>query len=197
MNAITNITGKGLSLPGNDIDTDRVIPARYLKEITFSNMGNYLFYDARFDENETPKEHPLNNLKYKDASIIVVNKNFGCGSSREHAPQSIKRYGFNAIIGESFAEIFAGNCLQIGLPVVTASAENIVKLQHLLDTEGPFELTLDLRTKTVNSAFVSIPVELPESRQKALLDGSWDVLATLKQNTALIKNVHNTLPYFT
>ena len=107
---IKTISGRGLPLLGNDIDTDQIIPARYMKCVTFDDLGKYVFYDARFSANGNKKDHPFNQEKYKDAKILIVNRNFGCGSSREHAPQSLMRFGIAAIVGESFAEIFSGNC---------------------------------------------------------------------------------------
>lgn len=195
MSIIQHISGKAVSISGNDIDTDRIIPARFLKEITFKNMGNYLFYDARFDEKETPKTHPLNDLDYKEASILVVNKNFGCGSSREHAPQAIKRYGFHAIIGESFAEIFSGNCLQIGLPVITASQAVILDLQTKLNENPAISININLAVKQGAINGTTFDIDLPDSRQTSFLDGSWDVLATLKKNEPAIQAVHARLPY--
>ena len=116
---VVKVTGTVIPMRGNDIDTDRIIPARYLKEITFARMGEYPFYDERFDSAGKPKAHPFNDPKYRGASILFVNKNFGCGSSREHAPQALFRFGIHAIVGESFAAIFAGNCVVMGIPTVT------------------------------------------------------------------------------
>lgn len=195
MTVITTLSGKGCPIVGNDIDTDRIIPARFLKEITFENMGHYLFYDVRFDQNETPKTHTLNEMRYKDASIMVVNDNFGCGSSREHAPQAIMRYGFKAIIGESFAEIFAGNCSQIGVPVVTADAGDIATLQSALETDPTLDITLDLTTKTAQFGNTTFPIEIPESRREAFIQGTWNVLELLKQNTNAIQTLESQLPY--
>ena len=143
------ISGKAVPIRGNDIDTDRIIPARFLKEITFNNMGNYLFYDERFNEDGTQKDHPINNPKYSEANIMVVGNNFGCGSSREHAPQSIMRYGITAIIGESFSEIFKGNCKAIGVPVVTASKDIIDQLQTQIESEPNTQFRINIETKTI------------------------------------------------
>jgi 3-isopropylmalate/(R)-2-methylmalate dehydratase small subunit len=195
MTIINALSGKGCPILGNDIDTDRIIPARFLKEITFENMGHYLFYDVRFDQNENPKEHTLNEIQYKDASIMVVNDNFGCGSSREHAPQAIMRYGFKAIIGESFAEIFAGNCSQIGVPVVTASASDIATLQAALKTDPSLTISIDLNTKTAQYGDTTITIDIPESRREAFIKGTWNVLELLKQNQAEIAALDARLPY--
>src|SRR5512134_255490 len=122
---ITRVSGTAVPIRGNDIDTDRIIPARYLKEVTFARMGGYPFFDERFDASGKKKDHPLNDPEYQGASILFVNKNFGCGSSREHAPQALYRFGIQAIVGESFAAIFAGNCTIMGLPTVTAGPNEV------------------------------------------------------------------------
>ncbi len=192
---ISSVSGTAVSVPGNDLDTDRVVPARFLKEITFDNMGNYLFYDVRFDDKQNPKEHPLNDLDRKDASVMVVNKNFGCGSSREHAPQAIMRYGFKAIIGESFAEIFAGNCHQIGIPVVTVSAEDCLVIQALVNEDASLQLNIDLEKMTVQVGTFFFEIEMPKSRRDSFLKGTWSVLELLKSNKEKINNTHKTLPY--
>src|SRR5215831_18321264 len=127
---IIEISGTAVLIRGNDIDTDRIIPARYLKEPTFARMGDYPFFDERFDSSGKKKDHPLNDPEYRGASVLFVNKNFGCGSSREHAPQALYRFGIQAIVGESFAAIFAGNCVIIGMPIVTIPQSEIEALQR-------------------------------------------------------------------
>ncbi len=189
------ISGTGVPIVGNDIDTDRIIPARYLKEITFEKMGNYLFHDVRFDTAGNETAHPLNDKKFKGASIAFVNKNFGCGSSREHAPQAIMRYGIKAIVGESFAEIFAGNCQRIGVPVVTVSAESIVALQEELEKNPSLKLELNLEKKALTIGDKAVPVDLPDSRQKSFLNGSWNVLNLLKLNADKIAEKDRDLSY--
>lgn len=189
------ITGTAVPIPGNDIDTDRIIPARFLKEITFEKMGDYLFSDARFASDGTPKDHPLNNPAYTGARIMVVGENFGCGSSREHAPQAIMRYGIAAIIGESFAEIFAGNCRALGVPVVTADPADIQRLMTAASNHPGQHWTLDLASKTVSVNGQVIAIELPESRRQAFLMGTWDATALLRQNEALIRETADRLPY--
>src|ERR1700675_846818 len=132
---IRQICGKAVPVRGNDIDTDRIIPARYLKEATFARMGEYPFFDERFDAAGKIKPNPFNDAKFKGASILFVNKNFGCGSSREHAPQALYRFGIHAIVGESFAAIFAGNCVMLGMPAATAGAREIEELMRLAESE--------------------------------------------------------------
>ncbi len=190
------ITGTAVPIPGNDIDTDRIIPARFLKEITFEKMGDYLFADARFQPDGTPKDHPLNNPAYASATIMVVGENFGCGSSREHAPQSIMRYGISAIIGESFAEIFAGNCRALGVPVVTASPSDIAWLTQNAAQAPTQSWVINLESKTVTVGGVVIPIELPDSRRQAFLMGTWDATALLRQHADLTQKTAERLPYF-
>ena len=127
--AITAVQGTAIPLPGNDIDTDRIIPARYLRSVTFEGLGSEVFKDERFNDDGSAKAHPFNDDKYSGATLLIVGRNFGCGSSREHAPQAIMRFGIKAIIGESFAEIFAGNCTSLGIPVCTADEQTIDELQ--------------------------------------------------------------------
>ena len=130
---VDHVSGTGIPLRGNDIDTDQVIPARFMKVVTFDGLGEFAFFDQRFDDEDNPKDHPMNEERFRDASVMVVNSNFGCGSSREHAPQALMRWGIDALIGESFAEIFAGNCLALGIPTVTADHETIDALQRWVD----------------------------------------------------------------
>lgn len=196
------ISGKAVPIRGNELDTDRIIPARYLKEITFDNMGDFLFQDARFNEDGSEKNHPLNDPKYKSATIMVVENNFGCGSSREHAPQAIKRYGINALVGESFAEIFAGNCKALGVPALSAKKDDIQTLLNIVESDPEAVLTLDVDSRTVrvtsNGKEEVIQVTLPDARRQAFLDGSWDELGILKSNLDKIKETAaNNLPYFT
>src|SRR3989338_1893157 len=127
------IEGKGIPIQGNDIDTDRIIPARFMKCVTFEGLGKYAFYDERFDENGNKKKHSFNEEKFLKGSILIVNKNFGCGSSREHAPQALQKFGIKAIIGESFAEIFASNCAVMGIPTVTAPYDAIENLMMFVE----------------------------------------------------------------
>src|SRR5258706_9913696 len=144
MSKVIKIEGQAVPVVGDDIDTDRIIPARYLKEITFTNMGSYPFYDERFDAAGGLRPHAFNEPRYKGASILLANVNFGCGSSREHAPQALVRWGIKAVVAESFAEIFAGNCMMLGTPAVVASKEEVAKLQHAPAADPEPEVTVDL-----------------------------------------------------
>ena len=192
---ITNVKGTAVTIRGNDIDTDRIIPARYLKEVTFARMGEYPFFDERFDEAGNQKPHPLNDPKYKGASLLFVNKNFGCGSSREHAPQALYRYGIHAIVGESFAAIFAGNCTIMGVPTVTVAPGDIEKLMQAVEKNSKTIFTLDIDAKTVSFGEHTIAVDLPETYRSALTSGSWDSTALLRANLNEVKKTAAKLPY--
>jgi 3-isopropylmalate/(R)-2-methylmalate dehydratase small subunit len=180
---------------GNDIDTDRIIPARYLKEVTFDRMGEYPFIDERFDADGRPKPHSFNEPEYAGASVLLVNANFGCGSSREHAPQALYRWGIRAIVGESFAEIFAGNCLAIGLPVVTAPADEIQQLMDLVEEDPSTRFTVDLEEKTLTAGDRTIAIDQAGTARAALLAGHWDSTAILAANMPKIREVASRLPY--
>ncbi|MFQ5851811.1 MAG: 3-isopropylmalate dehydratase small subunit [Candidatus Binatia bacterium] len=194
---ITQVAGTAVPVQGNDIDTDRIVPARYLIEVTFSRMGEYPFYDERFDAAGKPKSHPLNDPKYKGASILFVNKNFGCGSSREHAPQALLRYGIHAIVGESFAAIFAGNCVIIGIPSVTVSSEDMEELMKSVEAFPDTIYTVDLETKVLSYRGREVRFDLPETYRTALTTGAWDSTTMLRANLEKIKMVASKLPYMT
>ncbi len=189
------LSGTAIPMIGNDIDTDRIVPARFLKELTFKKMGDYFFYDSRFDTHGNPLPHILNDPRYQGASLLIVGKNFGCGSSREHAPQAMMRYGIQAVIGISFADIFAGNCQAIGIPAVVASSEDIAGLIEAISEHPSSVWQLDLATKTVVGEKRSIAIDVPESRRQALITGTWDSTALLQANRGLIQDVANRLPY--
>jgi 3-isopropylmalate/(R)-2-methylmalate dehydratase small subunit len=180
---------------GDNVNTDEIIPARYLKEVTFARMGEYPFFDERFDGSGKKKDHPFNDPEYKGASILFVNQNFGCGSSREHAPQALYRFGIKAIIGESFAAIFAGNCTMMGLPAVTVGAGEIDQLMRSVEENPRTEYSLDLESKTLSYGKHRIAVELPETYRIALTTGSWDSTALLRANLEQVKKTAAKLPY--
>jgi 3-isopropylmalate/(R)-2-methylmalate dehydratase small subunit len=196
MTKITQIEGKAVPVEGNDIDTDRIIPARYLKEITFTNMGKYPFYDERFDAEGKPKGHPFDLPQFQGAHILFVNQNFGCGSSREHAPQALMRWGIRAIIGESFAEIFAGNCTMLGIPTVTVNHGEMMKLQTLVREKPQSKFMLDLEKKTLLSEGQEyLQFDIHESKRNALVNGTWDSTSILLGNAAKTAEVAKKLPY--
>lgn len=192
---IESIIGSGIPLLGDDIDTDRIIPARFLKEISFENMGKYVFKDERFDVDGVKKAHSFNDPRYEKGSILIVGKNFGCGSSREHAPQAIFRYGVKAIIGESFAEIFSGNCKAIGLPAVRASQKDIETLVSFVKKRPETPITINLVSKRVRYFEESFLIDIPAPQRESFLTGTWNVLSLLKENNLQISKVAQNLPY--
>jgi 3-isopropylmalate/(R)-2-methylmalate dehydratase small subunit len=195
MSEIIKISGTAVPLRGNDIDTDRIIPARYLKEVTFARMGEYPFFDERFDGSGRKKDHPLNDPEYRGAALLFVNKNFGCGSSREHAPQALHRFGIKAIVGESFASIFAGNCTIMGVPTVAVGEKAIEQLMKSVEENPKTEYTVDLDSKTLTYGDEKIPIDLPETFRTALITGSWDSTALLRANLDRVKETAAKLPY--
>jgi 3-isopropylmalate/(R)-2-methylmalate dehydratase small subunit len=194
---ITQVSGRAVPIRGNDIDTDRIIPARYLKEPTFARMGEYPFFDERFDSAGKKKDHPFNDPEYKGASILFVNKNFGCGSSREHAPQALYRFGVKAVVGESFAAIFAGNCTMMGLPAVVVGAKEIEQLMKSVEDNPRTEYTVDLETKSISYGNQKIAIDLPETYRTALTKGFWDSTTVLRANLEQVRMTAAKLPYVT
>ncbi len=192
---IESVKGRGIPLAENDVDTDRIIPARYLKFITFEGLGAYAFYDERFDEQGKPKSHPFNDPRYSGASILLAGANFGCGSSREHAPQALYRAGIRAIVAPSFAEIFAGNSTAIGMPTVMVSSLHLDTLITLVTQNPSTEIHIDLKNKTLTtSSGWTCPVDMNEGYRKAFLEGSWDSTAVLLANLELIRKKAAELP---
>ena len=192
---ITRVSGTAVHIRGNDIDTDRIVPARYLKEVTFARMGEYPFFDERFHASGKKKDHPFNDPEYKGASILFVNKNFGCGSSREHAPQALNRFGIKAIVGESFAAIFAGNCMIMGVPTVTVNAKDMETLMKSVEEDPRTEYTVDLESKTLSYDKHRIAIDLPETYRNALTTGSWNSTALLRANLEQVRKTASKLPY--
>lgn len=192
---ITTIRGRAVPLRGEDIDTDRILPARFMKALTFEGLGQYLFYDERFDEQGNPKPHPLNDPRYQGAQILLVEAGFGSGSSREHAPQAIKRAGFRALIGESFAEIFFGNATAIGLPCVTLAPEDLALLFQMVEKEPGLEVEVDLVNKEVRAGGRVFPLSIPEGAREALVEGLWDPIGELLQAGELLDEFDRKLPY--
>lgn len=193
---ITQVSGTAVPIPGADIDTDRIIPARFMKCVTFDGLGEYAFYDVRFDPESGEKtDHPLNDERFNDASILVAGINFGCGSSREHAPQSLAKYGFSAIIAESFAEIFYGNSTTLGLPCVSSTRENIDILKAACAADPTLEVSIDLDAMTVTAGDLSFPVDMPASARQALLAGKYDPIKELLDNNEKIEATAASLSY--
>ena len=193
---ITQVSGTAVPIPGADIDTDRIIPARFMKCVTFDGLGEYAFYDVRFDPDSGEKtDHPLNDERFNDASILVAGINFGCGSSREHAPQSLAKYGFSAIIAESFAEIFYGNSTTLGLPCVSSTRENIDILKAACAADPTLEVSIDLNAMTVTAGDLSFPVDMPASARQALLAGKYDPIKELLDNNDKIEATAASLSY--
>ncbi|MDY7081750.1 MAG: 3-isopropylmalate dehydratase small subunit, partial [Halobacteria archaeon] len=168
--AVRRIAGTGIPVRGDDIDTDRIVPARFLKEVTFDNMGQYAFYDARRDDDGNLNNHPFNRSEYKGANILIVNDNFGCGSSREHAPQALMRWGIEAIIGESFAEIFADNCKSLGIPTVEANSEVVDWIQEKVEDEPNTGIEVNVEKERVTVGSKTVDVEINESQKEALVN---------------------------
>jgi 3-isopropylmalate/(R)-2-methylmalate dehydratase small subunit len=193
---IKEIQGRAIPVRGNDIDTDRIIPARYLRSVTFEGLGEEVFKDERFNDDGSAKPHPFNEERYQGATILIVGRNFGCGSSREHAPQAIMRFGIKAIVGESFGEIFAGNCTSLGIPVCTAEESSLGELQKLVEEDPQLKFLLDLEAKQISFADRTIAVEMNPSARTALLGGTWNTLDELLQNEAAIEALHQKLPSF-
>jgi len=193
---ITQVTGRGVVVPGDDTDTDRIIPARFMRCVTFDGLGEYTFYDERREADGSEKAHPLNDPRFAGASILLSGSNFGCGSSREHAPQALYRHGFRAVIAESFAEIFFGNSITLGMPCLVMSKEDIQSIAALIEADPVVELTVDLAAERVSVADVDFPATLPGHARDALLDGRWDAIADLLEGIPLVKNKAAELAYF-
>ncbi len=191
MQIITQITGSGIPLLLDDIDTDRIIPARYLRCVTFDGIGEHAFEDDR----QQDPGHPFNQDQYQNGSVLVAGRNFGCGSSREHAPQSLMRWGVQAIVAESFAEIFFGNCTSLGIPAVCASRDDLSELAAAIEADPTLEVSVDLEGLTVSFGGKSFSTTMPEGARSALTTGQWDFLAQLLDAEAGIKETASKLPY--
>jgi len=189
------VDGKGVPVIGNEIDTDAIIPARFMKCVTFEGIEKYVFFDERFDDAGNEKVHAFNEPKYKSGSILIVNNNFGCGSSREHAPQALMRFCMRGIIGQSFAEIFHGNCTSLGIPAVIATAQQIETLQSVVASTPDIEIRIDLESKTVTYGDTEIDIEIPEAMRQALVNAQWDSTSQLIVNETAIKAKAKSIPY--
>ncbi len=193
---ITSVTGRAVNVPGNDIDTDRIIPARFMKCVTFDGLGEFLFYDVRKDTTTgEDTNHPLNAPRFKEATILLSGANFGCGSSREHAPQAIAKYGFKAVIAENFAEIFFGNSTTLGMPCVTAAREDIAKIAAAVEANPQTEVVIDLEKLEARFAGQSVKIDQRESARDALVNGRWDAIGELIDGKAAVQATAAKLPY--
>jgi 3-isopropylmalate/(R)-2-methylmalate dehydratase small subunit len=192
---IKKLTGRGVYVPGDDIDTDRIIPARYMKVVTFDGLGDFMFKDVRETPDGKKTDHVLNNPKFAGASVMLVGSNFGCGSSREHAPQAIKRAGFNAIIGESFAEIFYGNSTTLGMPCVEATKEQIAEMAQAIEKDPSTQIDIDLEKETVTVAGRTYNVKVRPTAKSALTQGKWDPIGELLEADAAITETAKEVRY--
>ena len=194
-NTVTKIIGTGIPLRGNDIDTDRIVPARFLKCVTFDGIGEHAFADDIKGLAAKGETHPFADARFANAAVLVANQNFGCGSSREHAPQSLQRWGIRAIIAESYSEIFYGNCVSLAIPCFTADHETCAKLQDAIESNPEGELTLDIAGATATGPCGSIALQIQPGAQSQFLDGSWNARAGLLGNLDNAKAVAEKLPY--
>lgn len=189
---VITVSGRGIPLRGNDIDTDRIIPARFLRCVTFDGLGEQVFADDRAQDQG---QHPFDLSHYQDAVILVVNANFGCGSSREHAPQAIAKWGVQAIVGESFAEIFFGNCVAMGIPCVTTDRATVKLLQDILTDNPESELTVDLEALEITFGDFTAPISMGDGHRMMLTTGTWDACGQLVAQSNAIRVTASRLPY--
>ncbi|MDG1354831.1 MAG: 3-isopropylmalate dehydratase small subunit [Opitutales bacterium] len=192
---INQVSGSAVYVPGDDIDTDRIIPARFMKCITFDGLGKYLFHDVRYDEQGQKKNHSLNEDRFAGSSIMLSGKNFGCGSSREHAPQSLYRAGFRAIIAGNFAEIFFGNSINLGIPCVAMDAENRASLAQSIEANAATQVTVDVDLLEVRAGNITFPCKMRAGARDSLLNGAWDPLDELLSARPEVEEVAKQLNY--
>lgn len=195
MGAITQIEGRAVPVRGDDIDTDRIMPARFLRAVTFDGLEQHVFEDDRKAGNPPYNRHPFDASQYRGASILLVNSNFGCGSSREHAPQGLHRWGIQAIVGESFAEIFFGNSAIIGMPCMTASPEDVAALMERVERNPRATLRLDVAAGTCEVDDFRCRVSLPPKIREAFVTGVWDTTGMLLDDFAQVESTASRLPY--
>ncbi len=192
---ITKVSGSAVPVLGDDIDTDRIIPARFMKCVTFDGLGEHMFHDVRFAEDGSKKPHPLNDPRFAGATILLSNSNFGCGSSREHAPQAIAKSGFRAVVAESFAEIFFGNATTLGMPCVSVTREAIAALSARAEKEPQTSFTVDLEAQTLSGGGLSFPFAIKAGAREALIRGKWDPIGQLLDGAEKVDAVAAQLPY--
>jgi 3-isopropylmalate/(R)-2-methylmalate dehydratase small subunit len=194
LSPVLKISGRAVPVEGDDIDTDRIIPARYMRCVTFDGLGDFLFRDIRQTPEGKTKNHPIDQARFKGATILVSGMNFGCGSSREHAPQAIVRAGFRAVIAGNFAEIFFGNSTTLGLPCVSAKKEDLQTLTQLVTQEPGTQVEIDLEKLKVTAGKLSFPVTMKASAQQGLVTGRYDAIADLLTNLPKVKSMAATIP---
>jgi 3-isopropylmalate/(R)-2-methylmalate dehydratase small subunit len=195
---ITHVHGTAVSVPGNDIDTDRIIPARFMKCVTFDGLGEFLFYDVRKNPDGSDRPHPLNDPRHARANILITEANFGCGSSREHAPQALYRWGIRALIAESYAEIFFGNCTTLGIPCVTATRDDAQMVARMVEETPELPVIVDVERSRVFYGLdgaKNFPVHLPEGAREVLINGKWDPIADLLDGETATATAAGALPY--
>lgn len=192
---ITQVTGRGVYVPGDDIDTDRIIPARFMKCVTFDGLGEFAFADARAAAAAEGAVHPLDDPRFVGASVLLSGSNFGCGSSREHAPQALYRFGIRAVLAESFAEIFFGNSTTLGMPCVVMRPEDLRALAGIIASDPAALLTIDLLESKVSIADMDFPATLPDHAKEALVTGRWDAIADLLEGVDAVRDRAAQLPY--
>jgi 3-isopropylmalate/(R)-2-methylmalate dehydratase small subunit len=196
LDKIKTVRGRGVHVAGNDIDTDRIIPARFMKCVTFDGLGRYLFFDVRFSEDgATEKQHNLNDPRFAGASILISGLNFGCGSSREHAPQAIAKAGFRAVIAEGFAEIFFGNATTLGMPCVAVSAADRAALAAMVEADPSVEIEIDVEALQVRAGGRTFPCTMKEAAREALITGQWDPIGPLLEGRDAVAKTARELPY--
>jgi len=194
---INEISGRGIPLRGHDIDTDRIIPARFLKCVSFEGLETHAFEDDRKQLAERGQMHAFSNPRYQGATILLVNGNFGCGSSREHAPQALQRWGIRAVVGESFSEIFFGNAVVLGMPCLTVSASDAEALLSAVEADPQAELTVSVANQTVTLGGAKYHAAVPAGAREALTTGSWDATGALLDHFEQVRTVAQHLPYIT
>ena len=192
---ITSVTGRGVYVPGNDIDTDRIIPARFMKCVVFDGLGEFLFYDVRHTPEGVPTGHPIDKPEHKGAKILLSGANFGCGSSREHAPQAIHKAGFRAIVAENFAEIFFGNCTTLGIPCFEAAREDIAKVAAAIEKDPAIEIVVDVAQQEIRFGSQTVKAAVRASSRDALINGRWDAIGELLDGMPAMKATASKLPY--
>lgn len=176
---VSTFASSAIPLPDDDVDTDRIIPARFMRCVTFNDLGLYAFYDERFDASGNGKDHPFNDKRYSGARMLLVGSNFGCGSSREHAPQALLRFGIGALIGVSFADIFAGNCTVMGIPAVTITQQELETLIQVVTSDPAIVITIDLLQQSITCDAITFTATIPESYRQLLVQGIWDTTSLL------------------